>query len=313
MQPVPLISDIDAAERALWLARFAELMPELDIRPSEQINDADARTARVAIVANPAPEQLRRFPALRWVQSLWAGVEKMVQMPELARVPIVRMEDPELARIMAEAVLTWVLCLHRELPEYARQQRERIWHQRLYTPPAEREIGVLGTGNLGMAAIAALKAQGFRVSAWSRAAKQIDGVSHYAGEEQLPLLLASCDIVVVLLPLTPQTRGLLNEQRLTLLRPDASLINFARAAIVDYDALLRQLDRGALRHAVLDVFDTEPLPASSPLWQHPAVTVLPHVSGPTDIGSASLIVRDNLRRYFDHGEIPAAVDYARGY
>ncbi len=313
MQPVPLISDIDAAERALWLARFAELMPELDIRPSEQINDADARTARVAIVANPAPEQLRRFPALRWVQSLWAGVEKMVQMPELARVPIVRMEDPELARIMAEAVLTWVLCLHRELPEYARQQRERIWHQRLYTPPAEREIGVLGTGNLGMAAIAALKAQGFRVSAWSRAAKQIDGVSHYAGEEQLPLLLARCDIVVVLLPLTPQTRGLLNEQRLTLLRPDASLINFARAAIVDYDALLRQLDRGALRHAVLDVFDTEPLPASSPLWQHPAVTVLPHVSGPTDIGSASLIVRDNLRRYFDHGEIPAAVDYARGY
>jgi glyoxylate/hydroxypyruvate reductase A len=313
MQPVPLISDIDAAERALWLARFAELMPELDIRPSEQINDADARTARVAIVANPAPEQLRRFPALRWVQSLWAGVEKMVQMPELARVPIVRMEDPELARIMAEAVLTWVLCLHRELPEYARQQRERIWHQRLYTPPAEREIGVLGTGNLGMAAIAALKAQGFRVSAWSRAAKQIDGVSHYAGEEQLPLLLASCDIVVVLLPLTPQTRGLLNEQRLALLRPDASLINFARAAIVDYDALLRQLDRGALRHAVLDVFDTEPLPASSPLWQHPAVTVLPHVSGPTDIGSASLIVRDNLRRYFDHGEIPAAVDYARGY
>jgi glyoxylate/hydroxypyruvate reductase A len=313
MQPVPLISDIDAAERALWLARFAELMPELDIRPSEQINDTDARAARVAIVANPAPEQLRRFPALRWVQSLWAGVEKMVQMPELARVPIVRMEDPELARIMAEAVLTWVLCLHRELPEYARQQRERIWHQRLYTPPAEREIGVLGTGNLGMAAIAALKAQGFRVSAWSRAAKQIDGVSHYAGEEQLPLLLASCDIVVVLLPLTPQTRGLLNEQRLALLRPDASLINFARAAIVDYDALLRQLDRGALRHAVLDVFDTEPLPASSPLWQHPAVTVLPHVSGPTDIGSASLIVRDNLRRYFDHGEIPAAVDYARGY
>lgn len=313
MQPVPLISDIDAVERALWLARFAELMPELDIRPSEQINDADARAAEVAIVANPAPEQLRRFPALRWVQSLWAGVEKMVQMPELARVPIVRMEDPELARIMAEAVLTWVLCLHRELPEYARQQRERIWHQRLYTPPAEREIGVLGTGNLGMAAIAALKAQGFRVSAWSRAAKQIDGVSHYAGEEQLPLLLASCDIVVVLLPLTPQTRGLLNEQRLALLRPDASLINFARAAIVDYDALLRQLDRGALRHAVLDVFDTEPLPASSPLWQHPAVTVLPHVSGPTDIGSASLIVRDNLRRYFDHGEIPAAVDYARGY
>lgn len=313
MQLIPLISDIDSSERLLWLESLGRVLPEFRVLPSEQLSEAQARQARIAIVANPSPEELRRFPNLVWVQSLWAGVEKMVRMSELERVAIVRMQDPELARVMAEAVLAWTLYLHRDMPAYARQQKERVWHQRAYARPSERCVGVLGTGNLGQAAIQALLSSGFKVCSWSRTAREIEGVTHYAGSAQLPEMLSQCDLLVALLPLTPDTHHLIDEKRLAQLKPGASVINFARAAIFDYDALLQRLDSGALAHAVLDVYDQEPLPSDSPFWSHPSITVLPHISGPTEIGSACKIVQRNVRRYLAEGVIPASVDYHRGY
>jgi glyoxylate/hydroxypyruvate reductase A len=313
MRSIPLIANIESDERDAWLTQLNTVLPDTEVRPSEQFNTDQAANADVAIVANPSPDELRRFTGLRWVQSVWAGVEKMVKMPELAQIPIVRMEDPELARTMGEAVLAWTLYLHRDMPEYARQQKEKIWQQRPYTPPHECEVGVLGSGKLGRAAIEALLTCGFRVSAWSRSEQQIDGVAHYAGLERLPALLARCDILVSLLPLTAETEHLMDAQRLALLKPQAAIINFARGAIFDEQALLRQLDQGALRHAVLDVFSTEPLPPDNPFWHHPAVTVLPHISAPTNVKTASLIVRDNLQAYQKDGTIPPAVNYRRGY
>lgn len=310
---IPFIADIDPAEHPLWLDSLNAALPEIEVIPSERFNNQQADEVTFAIVANPKPAELSRFPNLIWVQSLWAGVEKMVRMPELENIAIVRMKDPELARIMAEAVLAWTLYLHREMPVYAQQQRERIWHQHLYTPPARRTVGVLGTGNLGQAAIRTLSTNGFSVCAWGRSARTIEGAECYAGVDQLDAMLSRCDILVVLLPLTPDTHHLLDESRLKQMKHNASLINFARAPIVDYSALIHRLDSGQLKHAVLDVFEREPLPMDSPLWGHPSITLLPHVSGPTDIGSASLIVQQNIHRYLADGEIPEAVDFRRGY
>ncbi|GGC09176.1 glyoxylate/hydroxypyruvate reductase A [Marinobacterium zhoushanense] len=310
---IPLIADIDPAEHALWLESLNAALPELEILASAQFSDEQAKVPNFAIVANPAPEELRRFPNLSWVQSLWAGVEKMVGMPELEQIAIVRMQDPELARVMAEAVLAWTLYLHREMPTYARQQQQKVWQQHLYTPPSERSVGVLGIGNLGQEAIHRLRANGFKVCSWSRSAQTIPGVTHYAGIDQLEPMLGQCDILVALLPLTEETRQLINAKRLDQLKPGASLINFARAAIFDYDAMLDRLDSGALKHAVLDVFEQEPLPPTSLLWAHPSITLLPHISGPTDIRSASRIVQQNIRRYLADGDVPEAVDYRRGY
>ncbi|WP_432696961.1 2-hydroxyacid dehydrogenase [Marinobacterium sp. YM272] len=313
MHPIPLIADIDTDEHQLWLESLNRVLPDQQVVASEAIDDKQAESIEFAIVANPTPAELRRFPNLKWVQSLWAGVEKMVSMAELAEIPIVRMKDPELARIMAEAVLTWTLYLHRQIPTYQRQQAQHTWKQHIYLPPSQKRVGVLGTGKLGRAAIATLLTSGFNVSAWSRSPKQIDRVDHFAGSDGLDRMLPHCDILIALLPLTAETHNLMDEHKLSRLKPGASIINFARAPIFDYDALCRKLDEGHLDHAVLDVFNQEPLPDKSPLWSHPAVSVLPHISGPTDIGSASLIVQQNVQRYLQHGTLPDAVDYRRGY
>ncbi|TCK06116.1 2-hydroxyacid dehydrogenase [Marinobacterium mangrovicola] len=310
---IPLIADIDAEELELWLESLNRVLPGQQIIASEEIDAPQAQGIEFAIVANPTPAELRRFPNLKWVQSLWAGVEKMVSMPELAEIPIVRMQDPELARIMAEGVLTWTLYLHRQIPTYLRQQQQHHWKQHIYQPPSQKRVGVLGTGNLGLAAIETLLANGFKVCAWSRSPKQIDNVEHFAGSDGLDAMLPQCDILIALLPLTDATRLLMNEQRLSRLKPGASIINFARAPIFDYAALVRQLDAGHLEHAVLDVFDQEPLPGTSELWEHSAISVLPHISGPTDIASASEIVRQNVSVYLMDGNIPETVDYQRGY
>lgn len=314
---IPFIADIDPEEERIWLhtltAALQSLPVNIELQPSQQIADADARTLTYAIVANPTPAELRRFPALVWVQSLWAGVEKMMKMPELAQLAVVRMTDPELARVMAEAVLTWTLYLQRDLPAYLRQQRERRWQQHLYRAPQRCRVGVLGTGKLGQAALHRLRDNGYPLASWSRSASDIDGVQHFSGLAQLPDLLGQCDILINLLPLTTDTAGLLDAGRLAQCKPGAALINFGRAGTMDYPALVQALDAGQLSHAVLDVFDEEPLPAASPLWEHRAITLLPHISGPTDFTSASHIVRDNLAHYLRDGQLPPTVDFGRGY
>ncbi|MFS2117197.1 NAD(P)-dependent oxidoreductase, partial [Herbaspirillum frisingense] len=159
----------------------------------------------------------------------------------------------------------------------------------------------------------ALRQARFPVAGWSRSPRQLDGVETFSGMQGLTQLLSRSDILVCLLPLTHDTRGLLDAARLALLPPQAQLINFARGPIIDDGALRQALDAGQLKHAVLDVFATEPLPPASWQWTHPAVTVLPHCSAPTDAATASAIVAGNIRYYRESGVIPANVDLGRGY
>ncbi|AWN45317.1 glyoxylate/hydroxypyruvate reductase A [Methylobacterium terrae] len=313
-EPIAFLGNLDAEEEADFLAALAHAMPEETVRPFRTLSEAERTGIRVAIVANPDPAEVALLPNLAWIQSLWAGVERLVRDLGDDGVPIVRLIDPELARTMAEAVLAWTYYLQRDMPAYRRQQEAATWRQIAYRPPGEVTVGLLGLGALGSAAADRLVQAGFRVAAWSRSPKQMPAaVAGFSGPEGLAGLLGVSDIVVCLLPLTGETRGLLEAGRLCAMKSGAGLINFGRGPIVATDALLAALDAGRLSHAVLDVFEVEPLPEDSPLWRHPGVTVLPHISGPTTPASAAAVVAGNLRAYRASGRIPAAVDVARGY
>jgi len=288
-------------------------MPEERICRLEAMSDDEVAACEVAIVANPDPAALARMPRLKWVHSVWAGVERLLESLEDTDLRIVRLVDPQLAQTMAEAVLTWTLYLHRDIPMYGRQQTERVWRALDYVKPQRRRVGILGLGALGSTAARALCQARFQVLGWSRERVHLEGVQTFAGADQLRLVLQQSDIVVCLLPLTPGTCGLLNQETLGHLPVGASLVNFARGAIVDDTALRRALDAGRLHHAVLDVFHQEPLPPSAWQWTHERVTVLPHCSGPTDRETASAIVAENIQRFRRTGEIPESVDRTRGY
>lgn len=311
--PIPFVAASDYAQTNVWVHALQQAMPDERIVAFDQLSESEKQNVTVAIVANPDPESLQQMPALQWVHSVWAGVDRLVADLGQSHLKIVRLVDPQLAETMAEAVLAWTLYLHRDMPAYAQQQKNSQWQPREYVRPQSKTVSLLGLGALGEAAAKRLLAAGFQVCGWSRSQKQIAGVDCFSGESGLSEMLARTNILVCLLPLTPDTKALLNATRLAQLPTGASLINFARGAIVSDTDLQAALDSRHLQHAVLDVFEAEPLPAASWHWQHPQVTVLPHISAPTDKQTASAIVAGNIRRYRDEGCLPVLVDVVRGY
>lgn len=315
MKPVvPFVPEATSHERDMWQEELGRtLAPYATVKPFEKLTDDERQTATVAIVANPDPADVAALPNLVWVQSLWAGVERLTaELPQDGPL-IVRLADPQMADTMSEAVLAWTLYIHRDMPRYMHQQRNKVWQEQLLKTPQERTVGVLGQGKLGSASAQRLSANGFRVLGWSRSEKTRDGIICFHGKEGLFNLLGQSDIVVVLMPLTSETRGMLSSEELNGCKQGAAIINFARGPILDVDALVAALDRGHLSHAVLDVFDEEPLTPESPLWQHDKVTVLPHISAPTITGTASMIVARNIQAYLESGRIPQHVDRMQGY
>lgn len=310
---IPFVSRLDSSEQAVWIKQLSAALPDEVILPFTELTSEQKQHCDVAIVANPNPEDLLALPALKWVHSVWAGVERMMNELESPVFSIVRLVDPNLAQTMSEAVLAWTLFLHRDMPAYAKQQTELAWMPRPMVQAQDRRIGVLGLGELGRVSAQRLFDNGFAVAGWSRNAKQITGISCFHGEDGLASLLSQSDILVCLLPLTVETANLLNSQNLSRLPIGAKLINFARGAIMNDDALLAHLEQGHICHAVLDVFMQEPLPIEHPYWKHDRVTVLPHISAPTHPVSASNIVALNIKHYRLTGNIPPAVDPIRGY
>ncbi len=313
MPPALALIGLRPAQEGDWLAALADAAPGERFVPLRAMNAAERDAVEVALIANPDPAEVAALPNLVWAHSLWAGVERVLAELGPAAPPVVRLVDAEMARTMAEAVLAWTYYLQRDMPAYARQQREGAWHQRAYRHPASLTVGLLGLGALGAAAAERLSGAGFDVAGWSRTPKRLPAVATHAGEDGLAVVLAASDIVVCLLPLTVETHGLLDASRFTAMKPGAALINVARGPVVATADLLAALDAGQLSHAVLDVFDAEPLPPESPLWRHPGVTVLPHVTAPTDAVAAARTVAANLRAYRATGRVPQPVDPARGY
>jgi glyoxylate/hydroxypyruvate reductase A len=298
---VLLCGDLDAAERAAWRAALQAAMPEAHWLDLEAAHAAPS-TVQAAVVANPSPGSLQGLPALQLIQSLWAGVDRLLADTTLpAGVPIARMVDPAMNAAMAETALWAVLALHRGFFTYAERQRRSEWRPHVQRRADEVRVLVLGQGQMGRTAATRLSQQGYRVAGWRR-----DGTP-------LARRLAETDVVINLLPLTPDTRGLLNARLFAALPAQASVVNLGRGAhVVDAD-LLAALDSGHLRHAVLDVFNTEPLPVGHAYWQHPKVTVLPHAAAATDVRSAAAVAVANLRAVRDGTPVLHKVDLRRGY
>lgn len=295
-----------------WRQALVALMPELDMRVWPEIGRPDDVVA--ALVWKHPPGALRAFPRLKLVINLGAGVDPIFADPQLPQgIPIVRLVDPELTRGMVEYVVLHVLAMHRRMPELAAAQRQSRWH---YIHPPDTSltrVGLMGLGNLGSHAAAMLGRIGFRVSGWSRTPKTLPGIDCFHGRDQLSIFLRDCDIVVCLLPLTAETEDLIDRTLLAQLPAGAAFINAGRGRILVEPDLLAALDSGQLRHAVLDVFRTEPLPAQHPFWTHPGVTITPHNAGASHPRTAAPQVIDNIRRVIA-GQAPLnIVDGAAGY
>ena len=311
--PIAYVSRAADDEEATWIDTLLQAMPEEKIVSIRQMNEAQRQATEIAIVANPDPADIATLPGLKWIHSLWAGVERIVAELGPSAPPIVRLTDPELARVMGEAVLAWTYYLHRGMPSYRQQQEQKIWKDLEYRHPKDVTVGLIGLGLLGTEAAKRLTGAGFNVMGWSRSMKNLEGVTTVSGDDGLSELMENSDIAVCLVPLTPETRGLINTERLERMKRGASIINFARGAVIVADDLLASLESGHIAHAVLDVFEKEPLDKGSPFWSHPSVTVLPHISAPTDRSSSAAIVAQNIRKWRSTGDMPATVDMQRGY
>jgi len=310
---VPFIHNLVEDDASSWLKTLQITMANINIRFIKDISESERNSVEVAIVANPNPAELSALPNLKWVQSLWAGVERLISELPDNQIGIVRLVDPHLAETMTEAVLAWSLYLHRDMQKYTVQQYKHQWRPHDVSLASDRTIGVLGLGHLGQKAAERLHHNNFKVLGWSRSIKSIPGINTMSGDNGLLEIIRCADIIVILLPSTPQTHGLLSQHLIKKLKPGVSLINFARADIIDEYALTQGLENRRIEHAVLDVFPEEPLPKSNPLWSNPHVTVLPHISAPTNKLTASQIAADNIKTYFTSKKVPVTVSRTNGY
>lgn len=309
-----LCGEFDTIEAQSWSRVLATAYPGghwLDLATAR----AQPERVRAAVVANPPRGSLQGWPNLGLIQSLWAGVDRLLDDPTLpADVPLARMVDPWMAAAMAETALWATLALQRDFFVYARQQGQALWQAHPQRRAPGWRVTVLGLGEMGRTVAMALARQGFEVSAWAaRPRAAPPGVRALFGDAALAARLPASDVLINLLPLTPATRGLLDARLFARLPAGAGLVNLARGAhVVDAD-LLAALDAGQLAHAVLDVFTTEPLPPAHRYWSHPRVTLLPHVAAATDRPGAAAVVAANLQALADGRPLAHLVDRRRGY
>jgi len=267
-----------------------------------------------ALVWAPRPGQLARLPNLKLIFSLGAGLDHLEGDGILPpAVPVIRMVEAQLTAGMTEYVLYHALRFHRDMPAYDAQQRRGEWRMLAQIPAGERRVGILGLGVLGAAAARALVSLGFDVAGWSRARKSITGVASFAGDGELPALLARSDILVCLLPLTAATASILCAANFAHLPPGAFVINAGRGGHCVEADLLAALDSGRIAGAALDVFSVEPLPADSPLWTHPRVAITPHAASKTLPASSARHVIANIRRHRNGQAAGPVANLARGY
>jgi glyoxylate/hydroxypyruvate reductase A len=310
-----------------FAAEMRALEPALDLRIAPDVGPATDIDA--ALVWQPPAGLLATLPGLRLIVSVGAGVDSLLADPTLPDVPLVRFVDRDLAGRMAEYIALQVLYHHRRMSEFRDLQAQKVWK---YLPePAAREVrvGLMGLGVLGQAAAAALRPFGYRLRGWSRTLKAqdgaldgaLDGVACFCGPQGLDAFLAETDILAVLLPLTPETRGLVNRGLLRRLSrhgrsgllPGPVLINAGRGGLqVDAD-IVAALEAGELYAASLDVFETEPLPAASPLWQHPRVVVTPHNAAESAPAAIARYALTQWRACKSGAALANVVDRRRGY
>lgn len=300
-----LLVAVKGWDAGIWVERFRRLLPDRKVVSLDEPFDR-RDVAHVASWKHP-PGSLAGLPNLEAIFSLGAGVDHLIGDPRLPDVPIVRVVDPDLTGRMSEYVVLHCLMHLREQRRYDAAQLQKLWVEEQH-PPAARDVrvGVMGLGVLGADAARKLKVMGFDVAGWRRSPKAIEGVGAYSGQDGLGAFLGRTDILVCLLPLTAETRGVLNKGLFRKLARDGRLrgpvlINAGRGGLQVEADIVASLDDGTLKAATLDVFETEPLPPDSPLWTHPAVTVTPHNAAASDADAISAYIAEQIRR-FEAGE-----------
>jgi glyoxylate/hydroxypyruvate reductase A len=306
-----LVYKADADRGREWGEIFRRDAPDIAFRLWPDIGSPDA--VDYLVVWQPPPDLVETFPRLKVLFSVAAGVDHL-NLPGLpAHVPLVRMIEPGITSGMVDYVSLATLALHRNLLDYLGQQRQKVWREIRVRPAGERRVGVMGLGVLGTAVLDRLGALEFRRAGWSRTPRQIAGVDTDHGDEGFGRFLAALDILICLLPLTPQTRGILDARTFNLLPRGAALVNVGRGGHLVESDLLAALDSGQLYAAVIDVLAQEPAPPDHPFWTHPRILLTPHVASMTQPATAARLVIENIRR-FERGEpLLNVVDRARGY
>ena len=299
------------AERAKVFANaFAQALPHLRfLTRAEAFDPADIRF----LLTWTVPDNIARYTNLEVLFSIGAGVDQIETGSLPVEVKLVRMVEDGIVRMMQEYVTLAVLALHRDLRGYLGQQATGTWAARPVRQASDCRVSVLGLGVLATAVLDRLAPFGFVLQGWSRSPRSIAGVTCFSGSEQLADLLAQTDILVCLLPLTAETRGILNADLFSRLPRGAGLVHVGRGPQLDHHALIEAFESGQLAGAVLDVTDPEPLPTDHALWRHPRVILTPHIASVTQPQTAALAVIDNIRRH-EAGLAPLGlVDRARGY
>lgn len=305
-----LKSDIDRGGD--WQRALVACEPDMTVH--DWPYDGDPAKIEFALVWGPPRGALRRFPNLKAIFSVGAGIDHLASDPELPDgVPVVRMVEPGLTAGMTEFVILSVLTHHRFMLDYATQQRAKIWREIPQIPTSQRTVGIMGLGVLGGEAADKIAALGFDVAGWSRRPKEQPGVTSFHGDTGLQPFLARSEILVCMLPLTAETEGLLNARAFAALPRGAALISVGRGGHVVEADLLAALESGQIGGATLDVFRDEPLPPECPFWTHPRVILTPHIASMTIPDSAAAAVVANIRRLRAGKPLDHVVDMGRGY
>ncbi|NHN92908.1 2-hydroxyacid dehydrogenase [Acetobacter sicerae] len=297
-----------------WRDAFARVAPDL---PTISWFDPafDPADASYVLVWEPPAGEMAHMANMRAILSTGAGVNHLVNRPDFpAGVPLVRMGGDQTAVLMADYVMWAAIGLLRDAKSWARQQEQRVWRRHpVFRNSAETRIGILGFGNLGAAVARRLAAAGFIVSAWCRSPREEKQIPLFFGEQGLSDFLPSVDILVNLLPSTPQTRHIIDAKFLSHLKQDVGFINVGRGDHVVEEDLLAALESGQLDGAVLDVVATEPLPAASPLWSHPRITLTPHMASEASRDAQAAYVAHAISELEEGRTPPLLYSPERGY
>ena len=302
----------------VWTQAMKKVAPDLDVRvwPNQMGNVDDIEYCAAWL---PPPGVVKSLPNLKVIMSLGAGVDAILKDPTLPHdIPIVRVNDPDLTGRMTEYIVLHVLMHHRQQRRIDENQRNKVWDSFPTHAARDLSVGIMGLGVMSVDSAIRLRDIDFRVAGWSRSRKEIPGIESFAGAAEFDEFLARTDVLVSLLPATPDTDGIINRatiRKLSRKGPFGApiIINAGRGRQQVADDILAALDAGELHAATLDVFVPEPLPADSPLWTHPRVTVTPHCAADSDPETICAYVAANIRKHKRNEKLENLVDRVRGY
>jgi glyoxylate/hydroxypyruvate reductase A len=297
----------------VWSNGLQKAMPEMDIKVYP--DDGDVNEVEFAVVWKHPRGILKKYPNLKAILSLGAGVDHIISDPDLPEgLPIIRLVDKKLTHEMCLHALHWVLHFHSDQYLYRSQQLKRQWIQQSSIQTEERTIGIMGLGNIGRSIGELLVTQSFNVIGWGANQKSsLTDIKYYYGQDQLSDFLGRTNILINVLPLTSDTTNIITKKELSLLPKDSFIINIGRGGIINEDDLLTLLSEGHIKAAALDVFAQEPLPENNSLWNHPSVYITPHIAGQSNPSSAGQTISENIYR-IQKGELPYPIySRANGY